>query len=131
MSAKIRLFNPSSCHLSSFHLVRLMSLFKGHITCRNFTPIWSHCTSIFFQVKEEHFRTYPHWKWCQKDRKKSPRKGSDTTESADSMSMLSSFFYLFDYKFKMRKNKSLKKVIITPHRHFDPALLRDLLVLSK
>ena len=26
----------------------LMSLFKGHITCHSFTPIWSHCTSIFF-----------------------------------------------------------------------------------
>ena len=28
----------------------------------------------------------------------------------------------------MRKSKSLKKSIITPCRHFDPALLRDFLV---
>ncbi|XP_068733422.1 protein capicua homolog isoform X2 [Montipora capricornis] len=37
------------------------------------------------QVKEAHFRAYPHWKWCTKDRKKSPRKGSDRSESADSI----------------------------------------------
>ena len=39
------------------------------------------------QVKEAHFRAYPHWKWCTKDRKKSPRKVSDRTESSDSMGM--------------------------------------------
>ncbi|XP_078379381.1 uncharacterized protein LOC144662450 isoform X2 [Oculina patagonica] len=37
------------------------------------------------QVKEAHFRAYPHWKWCTKDRKKSPRKVSDRTESSDSL----------------------------------------------
>ena len=37
------------------------------------------------KVKEAHFRAYPHWKWCTKDRKKSPRKVSDRTESSDSV----------------------------------------------
>lgn len=47
------------------------------------------------QVKEAHFRAYPHWKWCTKDRKKSPRKVSDRTESSDSMGM-----YLSNASFK-------------------------------
>ena len=48
------------------------------------------------QVKEAHFRAYPDWKWCTKDRKKSPRKVSDRTESSDSMGM----YYLSDAIFK-------------------------------
>ena len=55
--------------------------------------VYINVPAFFFQVKEEHFRTYPHWKWCQKDRKKSPKKGSDITESTDSMSMLSFLFF--------------------------------------
>ena len=41
-STKIRLFNPSSCQLSPFHLVPvcLMLLFEGHVTCHNFTPAY-------------------------------------------------------------------------------------------
>jgi len=131
MTSKIRLFNPTPIHVIHRHFIWYVLCHCLKVTSLvAILPQYGLIVPVFFfQVKEEHFRTYPHWKWCQKDRKKSPRKGSDITESADSMSMLSSFFYYFDYKFKIRKSKSLKKkVIITPCRHFDPALLRDFLV---
>ncbi|XP_032231114.2 protein capicua homolog isoform X2 [Nematostella vectensis] len=33
-------------------------------------------------VKEAHFKAHPDWKWCTKDRKKSPRKSTDSAEIA-------------------------------------------------
>lgn len=31
---------------------------------------------IHFQVKEAHFKAYPNWKWCSRDRKKSSTSGT-------------------------------------------------------
>ncbi|XP_031564265.1 protein capicua homolog isoform X2 [Actinia tenebrosa] len=38
------------------------------------------------QVKEAHYKAHPDWKWCSKDRKKSPRKTSERADSIDSAS---------------------------------------------
>lgn len=37
------------------------------------------------EVKEAHFRTYPEWKWCSKDRRKSSSSGKDTRGRIDSL----------------------------------------------
>lgn len=37
------------------------------------------------EVKEAHFRTYPQWKWCSKDRRKSSSSGKDVRGRTDSM----------------------------------------------
>lgn len=36
------------------------------------------------EVKEAHFRTYPEWKWCSKDRRKSSSSGKDARGRMDS-----------------------------------------------
>lgn len=44
------------------------------------------------EVKEAHFRTYPEWKWCSKDRRKSSSSGKDgrgRTDSIDGMEEIS------------------------------------------
>lgn len=44
------------------------------------------------EVKEAHFRTYPEWKWCSKDRRKSSSSGKDVrgrTDSLDGMEEIS------------------------------------------
>lgn len=44
------------------------------------------------EVKEAHFRTYPQWKWCSKDRRKSSSSGKDVrgrTDSLDGMEEIS------------------------------------------
>lgn len=44
------------------------------------------------EVKEAHFRTYPEWKWCSKDRRKSSSSGKDgrgRTDSTDGMDEVS------------------------------------------
>lgn len=44
------------------------------------------------EVKEAHFRTYPEWKWCSKDRRKSSSSGKDgrgRTDSIDGMDEIS------------------------------------------
>lgn len=44
------------------------------------------------EVKEAHFRTYPEWKWCSKDRRKSSSSGKDgrgRTDSLDGMDEIS------------------------------------------
>lgn len=44
------------------------------------------------EVKEAHFRTYPEWKWCSKDRRKSSGSGKDgrgRTDSIDGMDEIS------------------------------------------
>lgn len=44
------------------------------------------------EVKEAHFRTYPEWKWCSKDRRKSSSSGKDgrgRTDSLDGMEEIS------------------------------------------
>lgn len=37
------------------------------------------------EVKEAHFRTYPEWKWCSKDRRKSSSSGKDGHGRTDSI----------------------------------------------
>lgn len=37
------------------------------------------------EVKEAHFRTYPEWKWCSKDRRKSASSGKDARGRMDSL----------------------------------------------
>lgn len=37
------------------------------------------------EVKEAHFRTYPEWKWCSKDRRKSSGSGKDGRSRTDSI----------------------------------------------
>lgn len=37
------------------------------------------------EVKEAHFRTYPEWKWCSKDRRKSSSSGKDGRGRTDSI----------------------------------------------
>lgn len=37
------------------------------------------------EVKEAHFRTYPEWKWCSKDRRKSSSSGKDGRARTDSI----------------------------------------------
>ena len=59
---------------------------------------------IFFvssQVKEAHFRAHPDWKWCTKDRKKSPRKGSDRSEFVESLG-LSLAHYAIQYRLDLK-----------------------------
>lgn len=43
------------------------------------------------EVKEAHFRTYPEWKWCSKDRRKSSssKDGRGRTDSFDGMEQIS------------------------------------------
>ncbi|XP_037549425.1 protein capicua homolog [Nematolebias whitei] len=42
---------------------------------------------LAFQVKEAHFRTYPDWKWCNKDRRKSLSEGRGTPKELRERSM--------------------------------------------
>ncbi|KAG7262559.1 hypothetical protein CRUP_030121, partial [Coryphaenoides rupestris] len=42
---------------------------------------------LAFQVKEAHFKAYPDWKWCNKDRRKSLSEGRATPKEPRERSM--------------------------------------------
>lgn len=74
------------------------------------------------EVKEAHFRTYPEWKWCSKDRRKSSSSGKDgraRTDSIDGMEEISPTTPMEHYQ-----SGELPASFHVPpnHDHNDPAM---------
>lgn len=89
-------------------------------------PVYLHGLSYFlrfFQVKEAHFKAYPEWKWCSKDRRKSSagsirNKLGSTGDEGDVINMDTSDLPLAS------SDVSIFHLFITRSRNFLVSLLK-------